>query len=49
MSDTETVEAENSATLAEFFAATMKPESPASSFTPDDVAELIRRDRDAAG
>lgn len=47
MSDTD-VGAESSKTLAEFFAATMQPETSTSLFTPDDVAELIRCDRNAA-
>ncbi len=48
MSDIEAAEAENNETLAEFFAATMQPQTAASLFTPDDVANLIRRDRDSA-
>lgn len=48
MSDIETAEARGDETLAEFFAATMRPQESASSFTPSDVAGLIRRDRDSA-
>lgn len=48
MSDTDTPGADKDETLAEFFAATMHPMTESSSFTPNDVAELIRRDRDAS-
>ncbi len=48
MSKPKTQGADNEETLAEFFAATMQPKTESSSFTPDDVAELIRRDRDAS-
>ena len=36
------------ATLAEFFAETDRPAAKQSSFTPEDVAELVRQDRDAS-
>lgn len=48
MSETGQAQSEHRSTLEEFFAATMQPTTEQSSFTPAQVAELIRRDRDAS-